>query len=225
MASVLIIGSSRGIGLELARQYLEDGWRVYGTTRTGEVPAALAGLGNQPTVFRLDVTKQDQIDALAESLAHAPIDVLIVSAGTFDRVGGLSGNGAAVPEAEVFATNSTGPMNVAEAVFPNLKASGRGRMIFISSAEGSRRFGIPRSAYGRSKAALNDAVRYYAPAWASHGVLGLALHPGWVRTDMGGANGPVSPQDSARGIRWIADGMGPEHNGGFYSYQGRPLPW
>lgn len=225
MASVLIIGSSRGIGFELTRQYLEEGWQVHATTRSGETPAAFSGMENRPRMYALDVRKQSQIDALVESLAHAPIDVLIVSAGIFDRVGGQGSNGPAIPEDEVFAVNTEAPMNLAEALFPNLKAAERGRMVFISSQAGSRFRGPPRSAYGRSKAALNDEVRKYAPEWAQSGVIGLALSPGWVSTDMGGNRAQITPEDSAAGIRWIADNMEPEHNGGFYDYRGNILPW
>lgn len=225
MVSVLIIGSSRGIGLELARQYLIDGCDVHATTRSGEVPSALASFENQPKMYALDVREMRQINAMVESLANAPIDILVISAGIYDRVGGQSGSGPAIPEDEVMAVNAIAPMNVAEALFPNLKAAENGRMIFISSAIASRRRGMQNSVYANSKRALNDAIRRYAPEWAQHGVSGLALHPGWVITDMGGADGQVTPEDSAAGIRWIADGMSLEHNGGFYNYQGDVIPW
>lgn len=225
MASVLIIGASRGIGLELTRQYMASDWDVHATTRTGAVPPSLADLPNAPTMHALDVRNMAQINALVESLAYAPIDVLIVAAGIFDRVGGQGGSGPAIPREDVFAVNATAPMNIAEAVFPNVMSSPKGRMIFLSSMAGSRRRGMRNSVYGQSKQALNDAVRQYAPEWASHGVVGLALHPGWVMTDMGGAGGQVTVEDCVTGIRWIVDEMGPEHNGGFYDYKGETVPW
>ncbi|MGV6849691.1 MAG: SDR family NAD(P)-dependent oxidoreductase [Marinibacterium sp.] len=224
--TVLIIGASGGIGFELARQCLMAGSTVHGTTRTGAVPDGFASLPKQPVIHPLDVRKQAQIDALAESIGNDPVDVLFVATGVYDGASPSAGQRTSVDPEELYAINTEAPMAIAEAVYPNLKAAKKGRMIFLSSLEASRSMRPPlRTPYQHSKAALNDAVQHYAPVWAKDGVSGIALHPGWVETRIGGPNAPITPEHSAAGIRWIASEMGPEHNGGFYTYQGQRVPW
>jgi len=225
MPSVIIIGASRGIGCELARQYLLDGWTVHATSRDGEIPSGLKGVEGALTMHPMDVRDKTQIAAMVNDLGSTPIDVLIVAAGTYDKEGGPFGNGPAIPAEKVFAINTEAPMNIAQALYQNLIAAPLGRMIFISSAEGIRAGRRKRSVYGRSKALLNDQIRAYCDEWAADGVIGIALHPGWVATDMGGTNGPVSPEQSASGIRMIADGLTPEHSGVFLDFRGNTMPW
>lgn len=223
--SVLIIGASRGIGGELARQYAAAGWKVHATTRNGTVPPQLAPFGDAVVMHRLEVRSAEDIARLKAELGEAPLDVLIVAAGTYDRIGGAFGNGPPVPAEDVFAINTEAPLNIAEAVYDNLQRAEPGKMVFISSAEGIRAGGRQMGPYGQSKAALNDAIRQYAGDWAWNGVIGIAMHPGWVRTDMGGPRGPVAPEQSAEGIRMVIDGLTPEHCGVFLDFRGNALPW
>lgn len=225
MPSILIIGINRGIGLELARQYLAEGWIVHATTRSGDVPEGLAAMPVRPVMHALDLRNAAQIAALGPALGDMALDVLLVCAGTFDRVGGITGNGAAIPTDEVFAINAHAPIEIAKAVYNNVTAAPMGKMAFVSSTAGSRARGEPQNDYGQSKAALNDAIRQYAPEWAHMGVIGAALHPGWVATEMGGAQGMVTAADSAAGLRWIIDGLGPQHCGTFIDYRGNMVPW
>lgn len=177
------------------------------------------------TVHRLDLFDMDQITALGGAFTGSALHVLIVAAGTFDRVGGAFSDGPPVPPEEVFWINAGAPMQVAESLFDSLKAADPGRMVFISSAEGIRGQGRRQSIYGQSKAALNDAIRLYAEDWAWNGVIGIALHPGWVRTDMGGSRAPLLPEDSAAGIQQVVATLTPEDCGAFLDYRGNPLPW
>jgi NAD(P)-dependent dehydrogenase (short-subunit alcohol dehydrogenase family) len=223
---VLIVGSSRGIGAALVRQYAATGWEVHATMRRPTTEKAEGDLPDGVIVHKLDLHDRAEIAALGPALVGKPLHVLIVAAGIFDRVGGAFGQGPAVPPQEVFWINAGAPMLVAETVFESLKSARPGRMVFISSAEGirggrRRQMGV----YGQSKAALNDAVRLYADEWAWHGVIGIALHPGWVRTDMGGGRAPILPEESAAGIQQVVANLTPDHCGAFLDYHGNPLPW
>jgi len=226
MPTILIVGASRGIGLALARRYAEGGWRVHATTRSGEIPVALVGSSGEVIVHALDVCDHDQIDRLKAEVGNQPIDVLIVSAGTYDRVGGPFGNGPPVPSEDVFAINTAAPMNVASAVFENLTLAPLGKMVFVSSAEGIRAGRQrPMGIYAQSKAALNDAVRAHSGQWAHYGVIGIALHPGWVSTDMGSARAPTTPDQCAAGIMAVVAALTPADCGIFVDFRGNLLPW
>lgn len=218
----LIVGASRGIGAALVRQYAATGWEVHATLRKPSAePAQPPGVHLHP----LDLREPEQVAALTTALGDAPLDLLIVAAGTYDRVGGAFGNGPAVPPDEVFAINAEAPMRVAAAVLSNLRAAAPSKMVFISSAEGIRSGGRVQGVYGQSKAALNDHIREYAGEWAYYGVIGIALHPGWVRTDMGGARAPLTPEQSAASIQKVVAGLTPDHCGVFMDYRGAMLPW
>lgn len=222
---VLIIGGSRGIGAALVRQYAATGWDVHTTMRRPPKDGEDSDLPKGVTVHALDLFDKDQIAALGPALEGKPLHVLIVAAGTYDRVGGAFGNGPPVPAEEVFWINAGAPMLVAEAVFDNLKEARPGRMVFISSAEGIRGRGRQLGIYGQSKAALNDAIQLYTDDWAWYGVIGIALHPGWVRTDMGGSRAPLLPEDSAAGIQQVVANLTPDDCGTFLDYRGNPMPW
>lgn len=225
MPTVLIVGANRGIGAELARQYAALGWQVHATTRTGARPEALAGCGDTLVMHRLDVCDADQIAQLKHDLGERPLDVAIHAAGIYDREGGAFGSGPPIAPETVFAVNAEAPIKVAEAVFDNLVRAAPARLVFLSSADGIRSSGRQLRVYGESKAALNDRIRQFSGLWARHGVIGIAMHPGWVRTDMGGPDGPVLPEQSAAGIRITVDRLTPAQCGAFLDFRGNPLPW
>ena len=217
MPIAAIVGASRGIGLELVRQYAGTGWRVHATTRTPETPGALARIPGNVVVHGLDVRDAGQIAALAQALDDEALDVLVHNAGIKDD--GHS-------REEVMHVNAECPIRVAEALLDAVERSGHGRIVLMSSQLGARR-GSSASLgdYGDSKAALNDRFRERAPAWAARGVTAVTLHPGWVRTDMGGAGAPLSVEDSVRGIREVIAGLGPSDHGRFLTWQGEEHPW
>lgn len=216
MPSVLIIGGSRGIGLELARQYAAEGWCVHATTRTPQAPGALGEIAGDTVLHALDVRDEAQIDALAAAFAARPLDVLIHNAGIKD--GGHS-------RAEVMRVNAQAPLRVAQALMGSV-ARANGRIVLMSSQLGARhgRSGSLGD-YGESKAALNDAFRAEAAAWAERGVIGIVLHPGWVRTDMGGSSAPVSVEESAGGIRSVIENLSAADHGRFLTWRGEEHPW
>ena len=216
MSCVLVTGANRGLGLEFARQYAAAGWRVHATTRTPAAPGALGEVQGEVVLHALDVRDDAQARALADALAGERIDVLIHNAGIKDR--GHS-------RAEVMRVNAQAPIAVVEALLPAV-ARAHGRIVLMSSQMGARQ-GSRASLgdYGDSKAALNDAFRARAEDWAAHGVSAIVMHPGWVRTEMGGRNAPLAVEDSARGIREVIAALTPEQHGRFLTWRGEEHPW
>lgn len=222
--TVLITGANRGIGLEMARQFSERGYVVIGTARKPDEATDLKALKVQ--VEQLDVIDSASVSALARRLDGVPIDLLVNNAG----VGGqTAGSFAAVDfdkVAHTFDVNSLGPMRVTQALLPNLEA-GEGRTIVqITSVMGSiEQNGGGFFGYRASKAALNMLNKSLAVELGKQGFVCLALHPGWVKTRMGGAGAPVEPEDSVAGILEVIDGLTPDDNGRFLDYQGKTIPW
>jgi NAD(P)-dependent dehydrogenase (short-subunit alcohol dehydrogenase family) len=217
MPTVMIIGASRGIGLELARQYARDGWRVYATTRTPEQPGRLCELEGDLVLHELDVRRADQIAALAAALAHEGIDVLIHNAGVSDR--GRS-------REEVMHINAEAPIQVTQALLEAVKRGTEKKIVLITSQLGARH-GSKRSlgTYGDSKAALNDKLRALAPAWGRDGLIAIVMHPGWVRTDMGGAAATLSVEESVSGMRQVIARLTSAEHGRFWTWDGREHAW
>jgi NAD(P)-dependent dehydrogenase (short-subunit alcohol dehydrogenase family) len=217
MSTVMIIGASRGIGLELARQYAAAGWRVHATTRTPAQPGALGSIEGEIVVHALDVRHASQIETLGQAVATEGLDLLIHNAG-------VAGRGLA-PE-EVRRINTEAPIRVAQALLPAVTRSREKKIVLLTSQLGARRgstgsLGI----YGDSKAALNDAFRAHAPAWGHAGLLAIVMHPGWVRTDMGGAGAPLSVQESVHGMRQVIARVTSAEHGRFWTWEGREHPW
>lgn len=217
MPTVMIIGASRGIGLELARQYAADGWCVHATTRTLARPGDLGTIPGDITLHPLEVRDGPQIAALAAAMARTPIDVLLHNAGVMGRP---------YSAAEVMAINADAPIAVTEALLDAVVRSEQRKIVLMSSQVGARH-GSTRSLgpYGDSKAALNDRLRASAPEWGRRGCLAVAMHPGWVRTDMGGSGAPLTPRDSVDAMRAFIARLTPAHHGGFWTWDGRAHAW
>lgn len=218
----MIIGASRGIGLELARQYADAGWRVHATTRTPDRPGKLGGLAGKVTLHSLDVCSDEQIDDLAGALGDTPIDVLIHSAGVI----GARGNGDEATRRETFRINSEAPILVTTALLDNVAASDQKKIALMSSVQGSGRLGGKGGyLYGDSKGLLNAKFREAEPEWKARGITAVTLHPGYVRTDMTGMMASLSPKKSVKGIRRVMDDLRPEDSGRFVDYKGKTVAW
>ena len=217
MPTVMIIGASRGIGLELARQYANAGWRVHATTRTPACPGPLGALAGDVVLHALEVRDAVQITALAAAVEHEGIDVLIHNAGV---------SGWGMPRAEVMAINADAPIKIAEALLPAVMRSIEKKIVLMTSQLGARygrRGGL--GLYGDSKAALNDAFRALAPEWGRQGVIAIVMHPGWVRTDMGGASASLSVTESVTGMRQVIARLTAAEHGRFWTWNGREHSW
>lgn len=226
MPTVLITGANRGIGLEFVRQYAGDGWRVHAAARNPDKANELAALPGEFTVHALDVTDGRQVAELAAALADEPIDLLINNAGAAGRGGSDFGRIDYDLWQETMAVNTLAPVRVAEAFAANLERGGRKLLVSMSSRMGS----ITEMAggaliYGASKAALNAAMKTLAADLRGRRITVVVFHPGWVRTDMGGASAPVTPEASVAGMRRVIDGLTPADSGKFLDRDGAEIPW
>jgi NAD(P)-dependent dehydrogenase (short-subunit alcohol dehydrogenase family) len=222
--TVLITGANRGIGLEYARQFAVRGYTVIGTARDPADAKELANLAVR--LERLDVTDAESTAELARRLQGVPIDILVNNAGVFDRKDADIDTVDIAMLEQTLAVNTLGPLRVTRALLPNLRAGERRTIVNMSSELGS----IARSsgrwyAYRSSKAALNQITRNLSVELAPAGFICVVLHPGWVRTDMGGARATYSPQQSVAGLIAVIEKLGPADNGRFYDFKGTPIPW
>jgi NAD(P)-dependent dehydrogenase (short-subunit alcohol dehydrogenase family) len=226
MPTVLISGANRGIGLELARQYSRLGWRVLGCARDIKRADKLSSLGKGVEVLPLDVVDDGQIAALARRLKDEAIDVLLNNAGIY---GGSQSFGKTDADAwlQVMRVNCIAPLHVAEAFVDHVARSQQRKIVSITSRMGSigDQPGGDEYAYRTSKAALNMAMVNASAELKPRGIAVAVLHPGWVRTDMGGSGAPLSTEESATGIIKVIEALDLGRTGGFWDYQGKTLPW
>lgn len=227
MPTALITGANRGIGLELVRQYASGGYTVHACCRTPSEADDLRAVEGPVTIHALDVTDHAAIDALAAAVAD-PLDVVIANAGVYGPKSDAQSFGSLDYNAlrGTLEVNTLGAVKTIEAFAPHTARSEGRKMAAITSQMGSIADASSGSiAYRASKAALNMALAVAAPALKERGVaLGL-LHPGWVQTDMGGPNGKVTAEESARGLREQVARLAPADKAPFLTYDGRELPW
>lgn len=221
---VLVIGASRGIGLELVRQYMGCGADVIGTARSDEGLRAIRELGAQ--ALQLDVTDPASVPDWGEACAEAGngLDVVIHCAGVYGpRMQGLEPPQQADFDA-VMRANVLGPMRLLPTLLSRLAPGSK--LAVVSSRMGSigSRSSNAGWLYRASKAAVNSVVKDLSIELAGRGVC-VALHPGWVRTDMGGAGADLEVADSVRGLRGVLHGLTDADNGGFYNHDGSTIAW
>ncbi|HEY9146450.1 MAG TPA: SDR family oxidoreductase [Thiobacillus sp.] len=228
---VMITGANRGLGLEWARQYAEAGWQVIASCRRPEEADDLSALADrhpQVSVHRLDVTDREQVRTLQLDLEEARIDVLLNNAGVYlDKFMGDVGGIDYDVWLRSFAVNTLGAVRVSEAFMGQVARSEKKLVVAISSHMGSiTEIGAPGNyAYRSSKAALNAAMKGLSHALAPRGIGVLLLHPGWVKTRMGGPDAMLTPAQSVRGMRALVDNFEPALNGRFFRYNGSEIPW
>ncbi|RAU22897.1 short-chain dehydrogenase [Paramagnetospirillum kuznetsovii] len=222
MPAILIIGASRGLGLEFVRQYAADGWRVLATVRDPAKGRAVSEAGAE--IYICDVADPASIRRLAASLATVKLDIVLHNAGIY---GEAQDFGAVDPDKflEVMRIDALAPLKVAEAFADHLD----GRKIFaaVSSMMGSVTDNTSGGsyAYRAAKAALNMVIKGLAVDLAPRGILTVALSPGWVRTDMGGPTAPLDPPEAITGMRKVLADLKAADSGHLVHYDGRVLPW
>jgi NAD(P)-dependent dehydrogenase (short-subunit alcohol dehydrogenase family) len=229
---VFVTGANRGIGLELTRQCLQRGDRVFASCRNPDQANALRQLGEgfagRLTILPLDVADPDQIRSAAAALAShiEGLDLLFNNAAV-NQHGEHLGNLDMDSLMDVLRVNSVAPIIIAQSLVDFLKNGHEPRVINITSQLGSiaRKRSGGRYSYDGSKAALNMFTRTLAFELLSHGILAVVIHPGWVRTDMGGSSAPLSVEESVRGILEVAQDLTRDRAGSFLQWDGLELPW
>jgi NAD(P)-dependent dehydrogenase (short-subunit alcohol dehydrogenase family) len=225
MPTALVLGASRGLGLEFTRQYLAEGWTVYATHRSEADRIKLRDLGAH--TLQLDVMQVADVAGIAWQLDGERLDVAVMNAGVY----GPRTSSPRQPPGDadfdtVMRTNVLAAMRIVPVVAP-LLAPARGTLAFVSSRMGS--IAEAGAAYGMlyrvSKAAVNMVAKLAHVEHAPLGVRVLSLHPGWVRTDMGGPNADVAVTDSIAGLRRVIADTGAFPGGCFYDYRGQSLAW
>jgi NAD(P)-dependent dehydrogenase (short-subunit alcohol dehydrogenase family) len=231
MPSVLITGANRGLGLEFAKQYAADGWRVFAACRHPAAAAELRQVANEHrdniAILTMDVTDLSTIEAAAAKLNAEAIDVLMNSAGISGESRQTVGTIDYTAWAQVLDVNTLGPMRVTEAFSNAVGRSDRKLVVTITSGMGSLADNTSGGsiAYRSSKAAVNMVMRTLAIDLAPRGISCVLVNPGWVRTDMGGVHAPLAPADSVTAVRRLIETLGSAQSGKFFNYDGREYPW
>jgi NAD(P)-dependent dehydrogenase (short-subunit alcohol dehydrogenase family) len=230
MKTVFITGANRGLGLELATQYAQNEWSVIACCRDLSSASELAQLANtyrNITLHTLDVTDENQILALGQSFKGHPIDVLIHNAGVAGNQCETIGNMDQKGWLDVLSINTIAPALVTQTLLDNILASERKTIIgmtsILASIDDNRSGG--RYSYRASKAALNQIIKSLACELSSQGIKTMAIHPGWVQTDMGGPDGKITTAQSVEGIINVIANIEVKHSGSFFTYDGTQLPW
>ncbi len=229
MSNVLITGANRGIGLELAKQYAADGDRVFAFCRSPQSAEALralpAGSGGRVTVHPMDVGDEDSIRAAAKSLGDQPVDILINNAGT------RGGDKQSLEEIDTadwldaFRVMTIGPFRVVQAFLPNLKRAENPKIVTITSQIAATTWPMGGFySYGSAKAAVNRVMLALARDLKDQAIVAL-IHPGWVKTDMGGPHADIAPEESAAGIRNVIASLSKSDTGKFFRWRGDIHPW
>ncbi|MDF2867328.1 MAG: short-chain dehydrogenase/reductase [Gammaproteobacteria bacterium] len=230
MHTILITGANRGIGLEMVKQYAGEGWQVLACCRKPNSATdlqALAKTQSQIKLYRLDVTSSEDIQRLTTELSDTPIDIILNNAGIWgpheQHFNQLK------PEAwlEVLTVNSIAPFMLTQALFNNVVNSQLKLVVMMSSIMGSIGENNEGShyIYRSSKAALNMAVKSLAIDLKNQQVTVVALNPGWVKTDMGGENALLSPQESVQNLRQTLSKLQISDTGKFLNYTGVEIAW
>jgi NAD(P)-dependent dehydrogenase (short-subunit alcohol dehydrogenase family) len=223
----MITGANRGIGLEFVRQYAAVGWKVIATCRNPIGVGDLAKVEGNIEVHGLDVTDQYSIARLAKDLDGMAIDLLLNSAGVFGPRNYTFNDLEYSEWMKVFDTNIFSPLKICSAFLPHVLKSDQKKMVTVSSIMGSigQNTGGGNYIYKSSKAAVNQVMRCLANDLLVKKVAIRLLHPGWVKTDMGGEGADITAEVSVSGMRSVIDDLNIQSTGTFNNYDGTIIPW
>lgn len=230
MATYFITGCNRGLGLELAQQLIGRGERVIATCRDIATASELTEFALRSkglSLIEMDVASAASRQAAVELLNEEPIDIFINNAGVYGPRDAQFGNVDEAAMAEVLLTNAIAPLLLSQLLAPNLRQGQDKKLIYVSSKMGSIADNGRGGSYiyRTSKTALNSAVKSLAVDLAAEGFAVAALHPGWVRTEMGGPNGLIDARTSVAGMVAVIDALETATTGKFFNYDGSEIPW
>jgi NAD(P)-dependent dehydrogenase (short-subunit alcohol dehydrogenase family) len=229
--SVLVTGANRGLGLEFVRQYAQASWKTYAACRLPKSAKELKALQDQHagriTILSLDVTDAASVRTAAEKLRGEPIDLLLNNAGVGSPPAQKIGSLDYAAWSKVLDTNVLGPARMIEAFVENVAKGGDKRIVTLTSRMGSIADNSSGGsyAYRSSKAGVNAVIKSFSIDLAPRGITCVVVHPGWVRTDMGGGGGKLAPAESVKSLRTLIDGLSPTDSGKFFNVDGEVLPW
>ena len=231
MSTVMIVGATRGIGLELTKQYSEDGNKVIACARDMNAASQLDELASGSENIRieeLDIAEALSIESAASRIGKDSIDSIIIVAG---YVGGMPEN-QTIDNIDIdewhrtLNINTIGPLLVARAFKENLSSSGNGNLMILSSQLAASTWPMGGMyVYSTTKAAVSKVGQILALDWAEDPIIVSIMHPGWVQTDMGGPAAEITAEESASGIRNVISGLKKEDSGNFYKWNGEIHPW
>jgi len=223
--SALIVGASRGLGLGLAKELLDRGWRVTATVRSAPKSSELLEYHDRVTLDTVDINNPSMVDAFVARVRDEVFDVVFINAG----IGGPQGKTAAdvTPDemTHLFMTNAISPVRLAYRLLPNVKPE-TGILAFMSSVLGSveRNTHGTSPLYSASKAALNQLTRGFVAQMKEH-ITVLTLHPGWVKTDMGGPHADIDVATSVKGLADVLEAKAGSLVHEYLDYRGEVIPW
>ncbi len=230
MATYFITGCNRGLGLEMAQQLLQRGERVIATCRDIATASDLTELALRSQGLSLIEMDMASLASMTEAVAllnEEPVDVFINNAGIYGPRDANFGNIDGDDMAQVLHVNAIAPLQLTQLLIPSLRSGEGKKLAFVSSKMGSIADNGRGGSYiyRCSKTALNSVVKTLAVDLADEGFVAAALHPGWVRTDMGGPNGLIDAEESVSGMLKVVDALGPAETGQFINYDGSAIAW
>jgi NAD(P)-dependent dehydrogenase (short-subunit alcohol dehydrogenase family) len=230
MANILITGSNRGIGLEFVSQYLDRGDTVLATCRNPQGADRLQGLQTQDArlkILQLDVSQPQGFAGFAAGLQGQAIDVFINNAGVYGPRPAGFGDVREQDWLPVLLVNTLAPLLLTQSLIANFRQGTDRKLVYLTSKMGSIADNTSGASYiyRSSKAALNQVVKSLSADLAADRLTAVVVHPGWVQTDMGGPNALIDTQTSVSGMIAVIDGLSSADSGGFFNYDGNPIPW
>lgn len=230
-STYFITGCNRGLGLEFVRQLLARGQRVIATCRDIATATDLTALtlkhSGQLSLVEMDVSDEASMREAVALLNDEAIDVFINNAGVYGPRDANFGNVDGPAMAEVLYTNAVAPVLLTQLLIDNVRKGSGKKLVYVSSKMGSIADNGRGGSYiyRSSKTALNSAVKSLALDFAPEGIAAATLHPGWVRTDMGGPNGLIDAPESVSGMLNVIDGLSVANTGQFFNYDGATIAW
>ena len=230
MATILVTGANRGLGIEFVEQYLNEGYEVIATYRNENSSMDLIEMGNERSnlkLLQLDVSSKKSLNSFAKNLGNLPIDIFINNAGVYGPRNSSFGNVDEENWIPAIKVNAIAPILLTQLIIKNIRAGADKKLIYITSKMGSidDNKGGGAYVYRSSKTALNSVVKSLSVDLENEGMTVALIHPGWVKTDMGGPNAIIDREISVRGMTEVISNLDISSTGNFYNYDGSIIPW
>ena len=230
MATILVTGANRGLGLEFVDHYLDIGGEVIATYRNENSSADLIKMSNERSnlkLLQLDVSSNKSLNSFAEKLGDTPIDIFINNAGVYGPRNSSFGNVDEESWIPAIRINAIAPLLLTQSIIKNIRLGADKKMIYITSKMGSidDNKGGGAYVYRSSKTALNAVVKSLSVDLKNEGIAVILIHPGWVKTDMGGPNALIDKETSVTGMTEVISNLNISSTGNFYNYDGTVISW